>query len=341
MVLFLIYGGKYGAGREVVLSLYEVAKEITKDVRLILSKDIEGIERVKRVYPEAEFYNFLSYSDNMKLKKQIDGNIAFFAMISPKTMLLFNIIKAKKISYMHAGYDYAFFKGKGLMDYLLDKAHENMIKRSDLVVTTRYPIMWAINYRYKVDSEVLPHPPMNVIRKEFYEGEKKVELPFKKYFLYSGMVGMPYKGGDVLLKAVEGTDLNTVIAGRGKLKIKESKNIVRLERWISDEELYYLVKNAECTVTPYLGPAFSAVMTLSFVFGKPVIAPMLSGFDDWIVDGQNGWFFPSGDYNALREIMEKVDSGELKYSPKAVEKRQAEIKEKSKARLKEILDRYS
>ncbi len=337
MTFYFIYAGKKGSGLDSTLSLYEVAKELNADVQLILSRDNYRYDKLTKFYPEAKFYNFFSPSDALKLKKEIGKGTAFFTMISPKIVPLFLALNTKKIFYFHATYDYSFGRKK-FADHVFDVLHDVVIKNSTMTLTTQFPLAWQIRFRLGKKAEELPHPPFSVLPDGFYAEDEEVELPFQKYFLTYGGLDRTSKGLDVLLEGIKDTNLNTVLAGKNN-RVLNWKNISNLNRWISDGELHNLIKKSECVVLPYLVPSqFSGCMALSFYFGKPVLAPFSPTFEHWIEEDKTGWFFSSGNYYDLREKMNEIWSGNKSYSEAAIRKKEHEMKEKTRKKLKELLE---
>jgi len=335
MTVYFVYAGKRGGGLETTLSLFQAAKEIEADIKLILSTDNERVEKVKSLYPEARFVNFYSILEVLKLKKELDGQLAFFTMYSPKIVPLFLLLRSKKIFYFHATYDYSFSK-KRISNYFSDFLQDVLIKSSTATFATQWPLAWQIRIRLGKEAEELPHPPYSLIRKDFFDEETKVDLPFKDYFLTFGGLDRPSKGTEILLKAVKGTNLNTVFAGKCQ-QLPKDKNIVHLNRWVSDSELYYLIKNSKCVVLPYLVPSqFSGCLASAFYFRKPVLAPFLPTFEHWIEEDKTGWFFSSGNYEELRKKMQQILDGKRKYDEFAIRKKEDEMKERTKQKLRDI-----
>ncbi len=108
---------------------------------------------------------------------------------------------------------------------------------------------------------------------------------------------LPYKGLDVFCGAVEilGSELDKikiVVAGRGDdpclSKIVNDPRYIVINRYLSNEEIVYLNKKAYCVVCPYKSASQSGIVSTSFLFGKPIIASNVGGFNEYIVDGENG-----------------------------------------------------
>ena len=146
----------------------------------------------------------------------------------------------------------------------------------------------------------------------------------------------------MLIKALEEhPQINAIIAGRGS-NIPKKDNIAHLNGWINEGNMHYMIKNAHATVLPYLVPAqYSGCLGLSFHFRTPVIGSNTSTFEDWIEEDKTGWLFPCGDYHALGQKMLEVWEGKRKYSKEAIRAKELEMREKSKKRLKEILEQIN
>jgi glycosyltransferase involved in cell wall biosynthesis len=338
MPLFFIYPGSKGSGLESTLAPFELAKELGIDSRLFLSKDNERRGLVSKLYPEAEFYNFLSPSDISKMRKKIGNAWTFFTMISPKMIPLYFSIRKRKLFYFHATYETAFSK-PGLGGWMMEKFHDLVIKDATLTLANHAHLVWEIMVRLKKEADVLPHPPF-IMRSGFFAVETKFDLPFRKYFLYFGDVNREGKGVAVLTKALElHPEFNAIIAGRGG-DLPKLQNLAHLKGWIGEGELHYLIKNANATVLPYLVTApFSGCMALSFHFRTPVIGSDLPTFQGAVEENQTGWLFPSGDYRALGEKMQEVWEGKRTYSKEAIEKKEKEMWGTSKKRFREILEK--
>jgi glycosyltransferase involved in cell wall biosynthesis len=336
MEIFFVYAGRKGSNLECALSLYGIAKSLGADAKLILSKDNDRAYKVSKLYPEAEFYDFMSIPELFRLKKRLESGVSLFTMVSPKMFPLFLSLKSKKIFYFHATYDYSF-STKGINDRTNDFMHDRIISNSTLTVATQWPLAWQIRSRLGIEAEVLPHPPYSAIRKGFFSEDEPAKVPFKRFFLDFGGLDRFSKGTDVLLNAAKGAKFNTVLAGRAG-KNFSSKNVLHLDRWVDDGELHNLIKRSEAVVLPYLvSSQFSGCMALAFHFGIPVVAPFSSAFEGWIDEGKTGWFFSSGDFKDLRRVLDSVWSGKAKHSKAAIAKKEREMELRTRQGLKEII----
>ncbi len=337
MALYFIYPGRMGAGLDTTLSLYEVAKDLGLDARVILSKDNVRGGLVEKVYPEVKFFSFTSINDLLKMKKEISEHWSFFTMISPKMFPLYLSLRRRKLFYFHASYNHSFAK-RSMNNAVMDFLHDLTIKDATLTLTTQELLAWQIKIRLNREAKTLPHPPFT-LRDGFFAAEKEIPLPFRRYFLYFGDVNREVKGASVLVKALENhPEISAIIAGRGG-KIPKKDNIAHLEGWIEDGAMHHMIKKAEAVTLPYLEPAqFSGCLALSFHFRTPVIGSNLPTFHDWIDEDRTGWLFRAGDADALGERMLEVWQGKRKYSKDAIAKKELEMKKRSKKYMKEMLE---
>lgn len=126
-----------------------------------------------------------------------------------------------------------------------------------------------------------------------------------------------YKGLDVLVRAVEGTDLHVVVVGDGPLR-------PALEQWIAqggvgqrvalagevpDEALPACYQAADYVVLPSTTPAemFGVVLLEAMACAKPVVTTALStGVREINVVEETGLEVPPGDADALRAAMRRL-----------------------------------
>jgi glycosyltransferase involved in cell wall biosynthesis len=143
----------------------------------------------------------------------------------------------------------------------------------------------------------------------------------KPYILNYGTI-LPYKGLDVLYEAAQllGPRLDgmkIVVAGCGadpylKRMIKDPRFVV-INRYLSNEEIVALNKGAYCIVCPYKSASQSGIVSTTYLFGKPIIASDVGGFNEYITDGENGLLIPPNDPKALAESLSRLMTDALLY----------------------------
>ncbi|MFC1639818.1 glycosyltransferase [Gemmatimonadota bacterium] len=128
---------------------------------------------------------------------------------------------------------------------------------------------------------------------------------------------VPYKGLEVLLRALEGTDLRVVIVGDGPLRHALSEDISRhglgrqaiLVGRVSDADLPSYYQAADYFVFPSTTPAemFGISLIESMGCGTPVITTALeSGVREVNEKGVTGLEVPPGDATSLRAAMQRL-----------------------------------
>lgn len=133
----------------------------------------------------------------------------------------------------------------------------------------------------------------------------------KPYILNYGTI-LPYKGLDVLYNAVQFMglrlgEMKIVVAGSGSdpclQKMMHDSRFYVINRYLSNEEIVALNKGAYCVVCPYKSASQSGIVSTTFLFGKPLIASDVGGFNEYVIDGANGLLVPPNDPKALAEGM--------------------------------------
>jgi glycosyltransferase involved in cell wall biosynthesis len=140
-------------------------------------------------------------------------------------------------------------------------------------------------------------------------------------FLLFGQI-KPYKGVDVLLRALARLDRNARAKCRVRVVGKPYmdvgpltelartlgvEDIVGFEfRFVPDDELTALLDDATVLVFPYREIEASGVLMASIARARPVIASRLGAFAELITDGREGLLLPPGDEAALARALERV-----------------------------------
>lgn len=129
------------------------------------------------------------------------------------------------------------------------------------------------------------------------------------YILFFGTF-VSYKGVDLLYNAFLNSCLcqkyKLVLAGKGTYFFKtskEEKNIIRINRYILDEEIAMLYKKALFVVYPYRQASQSGVVSIAHYFKKRIIASDLPYFKDNISNGDI--LFKSENVKELIHVLER------------------------------------
>ncbi len=122
---------------------------------------------------------------------------------------------------------------------------------------------------------------------------------------------VPYKGVDILLRALCGLDAHAVIVGSGPLdgelrRLADALAVAQQAHFVgevSDEELRALYHACDVLVLPSVAPneAFGVVQLEAMACAKPIVSTDLPTGVPWVNrDGETGLVVPPGDAHALR-----------------------------------------
>jgi len=116
------------------------------------------------------------------------------------------------------------------------------------------------------------------------------------YYLFFGRLDK-YKGIEQFLLAfnqIKDVDRKLIIAGNGVLTDKENelishnKNIILIKRFISDNEMVWLFKNARAAVLPYIEASQSGIIPIAYFFGIPVVVSNIEGLSQYVINRNTG-----------------------------------------------------
>ncbi|MFZ1295658.1 MAG: glycosyltransferase family 4 protein, partial [Pseudomonadales bacterium] len=140
--------------------------------------------------------------------------------------------------------------------------------------------------------------------------EKKIDI------LYVGRLSIE-KGLRTLLDALrlQTRPLEVVIAGDGPLRKRlqaECGSRVRFARWVANDRLPQLIRQARVVVVPSLFEPQGVVVLEAMACGVPVIGSDTGGIPEMIEDGATGWLVPPNDPAALAQAMNTALSDETR-----------------------------
>ncbi len=136
------------------------------------------------------------------------------------------------------------------------------------------------------------------------------------FFLFIGVLRY-YKGLDVLLDSVAGTEIPLVLVGTGPEEIRLKRRIERqrlnnvtMLGYVTDEEKVALTQLSKAMVLPshLRSEAFGISLLEGAMFGKPLISCEIGTGTSYVnQDGETGIVVGSGDADALLEAMVRLD----------------------------------
>lgn len=137
--------------------------------------------------------------------------------------------------------------------------------------------------------------------------------------LFYGFI-KPYKGLDTLAEAYKilgsfTSSFNLIIAGAGADPalnyFKEKKDVVVLNRFLTDEEMMYLNRISDVVLLPYHSASQSGIVLTSFMFGNPIISTSVGALSETINNGVNGLLVnpdsPKEFANAMKRLVTDKD----------------------------------
>jgi rhamnosyl/mannosyltransferase len=134
----------------------------------------------------------------------------------------------------------------------------------------------------------------------------------ENFFLFIGVIRY-YKGLHILLDALVGTPLPTVIVGSGPIEAELRKHAeeaglrhVKFLGTVSDEDKVALLELCAAVVFPshLRSEAFGVTLLEGAMFGKPLISSEIGTGTSYInIDGETGFVVPASDPGALRTAM--------------------------------------
>ena len=161
------------------------------------------------------------------------------------------------------------------------------------------------------------------------ECREKLGLPIdKNLILFVGNL-IPYKGPDILVKAMpiiakEVPDIELVFVGSGKMrseledlskKLGVEKN-VRFAGFIGDvtiKTLYYKAADVFCLPSTMSTESFGIVNLEAMACNVPIVASKIGGIPGVVTDGENGLLVPPRDSEALADaIIYLLENGDVR-----------------------------
>jgi len=193
---------------------------------------------------------------------------------------------------------YVIYANKGLRDKISNLTTSSQAQYEELKQI----------YSYK--NIEFTHFP-SLVTPAIKNGQKKVkELEGKSdYILFFGAVD-EYKGVDILADSFCKLSLpnkHLIIAGRGHTKLPKNKQIIRINRFIDDEEVKDLFSKARLIVYPYRSATMSGVLSIAFYFQKEVLATNIPFFKQYENPGVH-FFSHEINNDLLNQLLEVLNS---------------------------------
>jgi glycosyltransferase involved in cell wall biosynthesis len=202
-------------------------------------------------------------------------------------------------------------QGKIFIDIPLHR----LLKRCNILITNSREQYDYLKTAFP-KKEICFHQFPNLINNNILEGsavcpEIKEE---KDYILFFGSMWY-YKGIDLLYQAYMSNPQlqknKLVMAGNGVIYFKrdlerEDNKVIILNRFIRDDEIKALFKNARCVVYPYRSITQSGVVSLAYAFQTPLLVSNLPFFMELIAENETALSFETENAGSLSEKLQEL-----------------------------------
>jgi len=154
--------------------------------------------------------------------------------------------------------------------------------------------------KFKVEAKILPPRTLQLVNDEV---ERMV---FGKYILFVGRI-KKYKGLTNLLDAWEKIphfEYSLCVAGEGKFKTVQ-KDTIFINRWLKENEIINLIKNADLVVFPYIEASQSGLLPIAIKLNREVLISDKGGLSEQCQGYSKTLTF---DYNEVNDLEYKLIS---------------------------------
>jgi len=145
---------------------------------------------------------------------------------------------------------------------------------------------------------------------------KEMELP--QEFLFVGGRFKKYKNLSEVLKMIEyRQDLRFVFLGSGKYKkFNFPANVTRIDRWLLDEELEYVISKSIGVIAVYSEASQSGIIEQAVYWGRPILSSNKGGLSEQYEIGVEGIVINNLDMMSISNGVDKL----LALTPKLTKK---------------------
>lgn len=158
-----------------------------------------------------------------------------------------------------------------------------------------------------------PEHKLRYVPNFFDTGRPLEAAPPGERFLYFGRLSHE-KGLATLIEAARRTGVGLDLVGDGPQRaeleaLAAGADHIRFLGYCSGDALWNALRGCKAVVLPsewYENAPMSVLEAYSF--GKPVIGARIGGIPELVTEGQTGWLFPSGDVDALEQLLKSAES---------------------------------
>jgi glycosyltransferase involved in cell wall biosynthesis len=317
-------------------------------VNTIRDKDTFGIfmctpkcDYRKTIIPNGENYTFLTIPTSkfkkllhiiypIRLLKKIEhicktNEIDIIHLLTADSSLAVFLKRLKKQATLFYTVHDLFYHEK-VSNYFSPGTWRNKLEKSrieyiirhaeNLVTCSSVQYQWMLtNFR---EQHIFFHNFPTLVTETIQTGNAAVpELKgIKNYILFFGLIEQ-YKGVDLLYNAyldneesMQGRTL--VIAGKGNIyferNLAKETHVLFINRYIDDNEVKELYRNAFCVVFPYISGTQSGILSLSYYFKIPAIVSNIPFFNTAIIDHVTAISFDIKDPHSIPQKIKELET---------------------------------
>ena len=332
--LVLVYLGRRGGGAKITS---QISQELQQSKKFeLLTICIRNDNELAKEYDQSKvvalfddlisvrtFFKVLQYAvfpKQLLTRTQLTANsICLVPMISPLGLIVEGILKNQGITVIRLIHDIKRHPGDNWPPNILVWY---IIKNSKFLIALSNEVADRIrSLNPEINVSVYPHPPFE------FSTKKIVTKPSRKYVLFIGRIRR-YKGVENLISAftklgIQNVDL--VIAGAGKLRVKNVSGVKFINRWLEEWEISDLIKNAEVVVFPYLEASQSGLLPYCLNECKKVVVTPLSGLLEQTKSFKNVFVTKDFEVSALTDSLgiavraKAIPNSVIKFQSKIIE----------------------
>jgi glycosyltransferase involved in cell wall biosynthesis len=332
--LALIYLGRRGGGAKITS---QISQELKASKKFELSTIcIRSDNELAKVYDQSKvvalFDDLFSARTLFKIAQYVwcpkklladtslgANSYCLIPMISPLGLIVEGLLKKQGVTVIRLLHDFEKHPGdKWPPDILI----RYIVNQSKFLIALSNDVAKKIRIlNPKIRISIYPHPPFK------FSASTEIIETSARYVLFVGRI-RKYKGVENLISAFTKLgieDMELVIAGEGKLRVKKNSGIRIINRWLEEWEITELIKNAEVVIFPYTEASQSGLLPYCLNESKKVVVTPLPGLLEQISNHENVFVTNDFEVKALAVSIdiairaEKFSKKSKKFSIKNIE----------------------
>ena len=305
----IVYLGKRGGGAKITSQIFQDLKvsKMFSVSAICIRNDNELVREYEPSRLVPLFDNLFSFKTLLKVfqyavlpKKLLTdtriepSGFCVIPMISPLGLLIECLLKIQGVNIIRLLHDFEKHPGEKWPPNILIRY---IVKRSNFLIALSNDVAVKIrNFNQNIKVAVYPHPTF-----DFSNSLDSVK-DVGQYVLFIGRI-RKYKGVKNLIAAfskLQEKNFELLIAGEGNYKFKSYPRIRVINRWLAENEIVSLIKNAEVVIFPYIEASQSGLLPYCVSVNKKVVITPLPGLLEQTESYKNAFITENFDVNSLR-----------------------------------------